>query len=172
MPGGRAIFYQKHMAHHLLDDVDRDWVHGLANCFLIRDPAEMLASLSTVIPEPTLLDTGLPQQVELFEQVSDRVGTPAPVVDGRDVLEDPPGVLSALCTAVGVPWTDRMLRWEPGRRPTDGIWARHWYDSVEQSTGFATYRPRNPEIPDRLRGVLDACREPYETLSRYRLSSS
>src|SRR3954469_12818868 len=31
VPRGRRIFYQKHMAHHLLPGMDRSWVRGLTN---------------------------------------------------------------------------------------------------------------------------------------------
>src|SRR5256714_224645 len=70
IPDGKAIFYQKHMCHHLLPDIDRSWLDQVTNCFLIREPREMLNSLAKHLPNPTLEDTGLPQQVELFDTVS------------------------------------------------------------------------------------------------------
>ncbi len=45
VPEGRAIWYQKHMAHHLLPEVGREWLDGMTHCFLIRNPAEMLVPL-------------------------------------------------------------------------------------------------------------------------------
>src|SRR5262252_350367 len=53
-PGGRRIWYQKHMAHHLLPHVERGWIAELTNCFLIRDPARVLVSLAKVTPSPSL----------------------------------------------------------------------------------------------------------------------
>ena len=106
---------------------------------LIREPRAMLTSLARVLPRPTLSDTGLPQQAEIFDHVRQATGTIPPVIDARDVLEDPRGVLGALCEALGVPFDDAMLSWPPGRRETDGIWAKHWYASVEQSTSFGPY---------------------------------
>src|SRR6185503_15766984 len=44
IPGDKPIWYQKHMSHHLLPGIDHEWVHGLSNVFLIRDPAEVVAS--------------------------------------------------------------------------------------------------------------------------------
>ena len=38
---------------------------------LLRDPREMLVSLSKVIPQPELSDTGLPEQAQVFESLSD-----------------------------------------------------------------------------------------------------
>ncbi|MDX1532502.1 MAG: hypothetical protein R3362_13305, partial [Rhodothermales bacterium] len=166
----KAVYYQKHMAHHLLPEVGRDWLAGLRHAFLIRDPAEMLASLARVLPEPRLEDTGLPQQVELFERTAAGAGAPPPVLDARDVLEDPEGLLRALCAALGVPFDPAMLRWAPGPRPTDGVWGRHWYGTLWRSTGFEPYRPKAEPMPDRLRPLLDACEPLYRRLYRHRLT--
>src|SRR5205823_6569825 len=74
VPEGKAIFYQKHMTHHLLPVISRDWLAGVTHAFLIRHPREVLMSLSRVVPRPTLDETGLPQQWELFCQVMERIG--------------------------------------------------------------------------------------------------
>jgi hypothetical protein len=171
IPDGKAIFYQKHMSHHLLPDIGRDWLGQLTHAFLIRDPREMLTSLLKVLPEPTLADTGLPQQWEIFEWVRARskAGEEPPVVDSRDILEDPRGMLGALCGRLGVAFDEAMLRWPPGRRPTDGIWAKYWYDAVERSTTFEPYRPKGELVPDRLQGVLDDCLAIYDELHRRRI---
>ena len=39
-PGGKPLWYQKHMAHHLLPGMARDWIPDFANLLLIRDPAK------------------------------------------------------------------------------------------------------------------------------------
>ena len=171
VPQGRRVFYQKHMAHHLLPDIERTWITRLTNCFLIRDPKEMLTSLMKIIPEPTVNDTGLPQQLEIFEQMCDDPQHPPPVLDSRDVLDDPRGMLGRLCTAVGLEFSDRMLEWPPGRRDTDGVWAPYWYGEVEKSTSFRPYRPKTDEVPASLNYVLDECRDYYRTLARHRLAT-
>lgn len=169
VPQGRRIFYQKHMAHHLLPVIDRGWLRRVTNCFLIRDPKEMLTSLIKVTPNPTLADTGLPQQVEIFRSVVEETDLAPPVLDARDVLGDPRRMLTLLCDAVGVEFDERMLSWPAGPRATDGVWAKHWYDSVNRSTGFAPYRPKDEEVPDRLGGLYEACLVHYDELRRYRL---
>lgn len=169
VPGGRRVWYQKHMAHHLIPEIDdRAWIDGLTNVFLIREPAEMLASLVHNLPEPQLSDTGLPQQVRLFDELRAR-GREPPVLDSRDVLEDPERQLRALCDAVGVPFDDAMLSWPAGRRETDGIWGEHWYASVERSTGFAPYRPKTEPLARELVPLLERCRPYYEHLHAHRL---
>jgi hypothetical protein len=170
VPEGKLIFYQKHMAHHLLPDVDRGWLDRVRNAFLIRDPREMLTSLARVTPSPTVADTGLPQQWEIFERVAARRGAPPPVVDARDVLEDPEKLLARLCEALGVPFKGAMLSWKPGPRASDGVWAKHWYAAVEASRGFQPYVPRTDEVPERLRGVLAECDVIYRRLYTHRLT--
>ena len=172
VPAGKPVWYQKHMAHHLTPEVDRDWVLGLTNVLLIREPNEMITSFIKIIPDPTPEDLGLPQQVELFEFIRARTGVPPPVVDSRDVLEDPSAMLGALCARVGVPFDEAMLAWAPGPRPEDGVWAPHWYASVERSTGFAPYAPKNEHVPDRLRPVLDECQRLYDRLAEHRLTTN
>ncbi len=169
VPEGKAVFYQKHMSHHLLPDIGRDWLDKLTHCFLIRDPHEMLTSLIKHLPEPTLQDTGLPQQIEIVRFVRDHAGLMPPIVDARDALENPRQVLGLLCDALGVEFSETMLTWPPGRRKTDGIWARHWYDAVEKSTGFQPYKPKNEKLPAEFGGLLGKCVECYEELYSQRL---
>jgi hypothetical protein len=167
---GASIYYQKHMAHHLLPHISRDWLPKLANCFLIRDPRAMLASLSARMGMPELRDTGLEQQVEIFRMTRDRTGTIPPVVDSADVLRDPRRVLTLLCQAVGVDFRDEMLSWPAGRRETDGVWAKYWYDAVERSTGFEAPSGKEVALASDLEPLAAQCRVFYEELAQYRLS--
>lgn len=169
IPEGASIYYQKHMAHHLLPDMELDWVLALRNAFLIRDPREMLTSLVEFLPEPTLSDTGLPQQWTLFQRLQNEYNAPTPVIVARDVLEAPRAMLSALCDALGVSFRDSMLSWDPGPRDADGIWAKYWYDAVYDSTGFQPYEPKDEPVPDRLHDLHEECQTIYDKLYDHRL---
>jgi hypothetical protein len=171
LPEGKSIFYQKHMAHHLLPDIERDWLDPLRHSFLIRHPLNMILSLDRVTPDPNLEDTGLPQQLALFERVRSRSGEIPPVLDARDVLEDPRRLLTLWTEALGVPFDERMLFWPPGVRETDGVWARHWYARVKESTGFRPYRHKEEPLPDRLRSLYETCMEYYAELYAHRLGA-
>jgi hypothetical protein len=168
-PDGIQIFYQKHMAHHLLPGMEVEWIDRLTNCFLIRDPREMLLSLIKFLPSPAAHQTGLPQQVRLFESLADRSGAVPPVIDAKDVLTDPAAMLRALCALVGVPFYEEMLTWRPGPRDTDGAWAPHWYAKVYETTTFGPYRATSDRLPDHLQSVLDECQRLYDPLSRHRI---
>ncbi|MCH9651094.1 MAG: HAD family hydrolase [Deltaproteobacteria bacterium] len=169
IPQGKSIFYQKHMAHHLLPEVGREWLSSLSHCFLIRDPLEMLTSLMQVTPRPELSDTGLPQQWELFERVRRTTGSPPPVLDSKDILENPHGMLTRLCESLGVPFRESMLSWKPGPRDTDGVWAKHWYSTVAQSSGFKPFVPKDLSLPEPLKEVHRQCVEYYQKLHSHRL---
>lgn len=171
VPGGKPVWYQKHMAHHLTPGMDLDWIHGLTNCFLVREPAAMINSFIKVIPNPTPEDLGLPQQVALFERIRAATGQTPPVIDSADVLRDPRGTLGWLCMRTGVPFDDAMLSWAPGPRPEDGVWAPHWYAGVERSTGFEPYKEKNEPVPDRLTGILERCRSLYARLAGHRVGA-
>ncbi len=170
VPDGSPIWYQKHMTHHLLPEVGREWMREVENCFLIRDPRAVLASYARKRETAVRVeDVGMPQQLEIFEYVSNLTGRVPPVIDAADVLRDPRGTLGLLCQRLGVAFREEMLAWPPGRRATDGVWAAHWYQAVERSTGFAPYRPETVDIPPGLAPLARACEEPYRALHACRL---
>ncbi len=170
VPAGVRIFYQKQMAHHLLPGMDRDWLGEMTHVFLIRDPRPMLASLAQKLGDFDLLETGLPQQVEIYDRVVATTGRVPPIVDAADVLAAPEPMLRRLCAALAVPFSRRMLHWPPGPRDTDGIWAKHWYQRVEASTGFEAREPAaEVALTARLAEFEARCRPLYEKLHEQRL---
>ena len=169
-PGGAPVWYQKHMAHHLLPHVGRDWIGRLRNVLLIRDPREVVASYvksrATVAPE----DIGLPQQAALYDALC-AAGTPPPVIDAGDFLRAPEAYLRALCDWLGIGFTSRMLRWPAGPRDSDGAWAPHWYARVWASTGFECpdEPPGAPGLAGDAARVAAACMPHYQRLHAARL---
>lgn len=171
VPDGRRIHYQKHITLHFVGEIEWQWLDRLSNCFLIRDPREVIASYiqkrdADVV---TMEDIGFKRQAEIFDYVRKRGGRVPPVIDARDVLTDPGRMLGLLCDALDLPFDAAMLEWPPGPRPSDGPWARHWYDGVERSTGFAPYKPAPIELPDSLRGLAQEAEGYYRRLYKHRL---
>jgi hypothetical protein len=168
-PCERPVHFFKNMAHHLVG-LDRGFLSRIANVLLIRNPEEMLPSLDEQVPEPTLRDTGLRQQVEILDAVLGEGEEPV-VLEARELLLDPAGVLTRACERLGIPFEGAMLRWPAGPKPEDGVWARHWYESVHASTGFAPYRPKTGRFPRRLEPVLRECLPLYERLRGYAITA-
>lgn len=160
---GVAVFYQKHMAHHLLPHMGRDWVMKLTNVLLIRDPRDVVASYVAAREHPTVEDIGLRQQMSLYADLS-AAGQPPMVIDAADLLGDPERYLRALCELAGVDFDTLMLRWPSGPRETDGVWAPHWYGAVLESTGFASYHKPATTLRGENARVADECLPLYESL--------
>jgi sulfotransferase family protein len=164
LPPGKSVHYAKHMTHHLLPEVDRSALAPFRHAYLIRDPAELLASYAKVRSAPELDDLGIRQQAAIFADF------PGPVLSSRDLLENPAGMLRALCGALGIPFSDAMLSWPPGPRDTDGVWAPYWYGSVWRSTGFGAHHPRTEPLPPHLAALAERCQPHYERLYEHRLA--
>ncbi len=164
-----STLFLKHMAHHLTD-LDLTFLAETKNIFLIRDPREMLPSLTIQLPHARLSDTGLKRQWDLYTELS-AAGKQPIILDSRELLLDPDGVLQALCSHLGLAFTEKMLRWEAGAREEDGIWARHWYHAVHKSTGFSEYVTKT-RFPMELKSLLDECNPWYEKLLAHALRAN
>jgi Sulfotransferase domain len=168
VPGDKPIWYQKHMTLHLLEGFERDWMSQVLNVFLIRDPSAVLASYAAKRTHVTLADLGFVQQRRLFEREAERLGVPPPVVDAADILANPARTLERLCQALGIAYTPSMLGWPAGPRPTDGIWAPAWYQSVERSTGFQARGVETAVVlPPPLQRLADEAQPHYDALKGY-----
>ncbi|MEM7727023.1 MAG: hypothetical protein AAF208_11730 [Cyanobacteria bacterium P01_A01_bin.45] len=170
IPAGKSIYYQKYMVYRLQPHIDINWVFKLTNCFLIRKPKEMLLSYIQLWQKnPTLETIGILRLKQLFESVRKHTGIIPPVIDAQDLLENPRHILSLLCKAVGVEFTDAMLKWHTGN-PTDDIWSKYgWYENARNSTGFYHYKPKENSIPKQFESILFQCNEVYDELYKYRL---
>lgn len=159
-PRSRRLFL-KHMAHHLVD-LDLGFLQHVKNVFLIRDPREMLPSLTIQLPHAGLADTGLKRQWQLYSDLTEAGRAPT-ILDSRELLLDPASVLEQLCERLGLPFDHRMLRWDAGPIPEDGVWAPHWYHAVHKSTGFGPYHAKK-EFPPHLESLYAECAPWYEKL--------
>ena len=166
VPDGKAVWYQKHMSHHMEGPVGIDDFPDHVHVFLVRDPVLMVASYAQKNELKDAAQLGFARLVEYHDRVSQRLGRPAPVVDSNRLLADPESKLRALCAAIGVDSDPAMLCWPRGPHPADGIWAAHWYNAVWNSGGFGP--PTAPsELTADQRRIADECRANYEALVQY-----
>jgi hypothetical protein len=167
-PDGAAVFYQKHMTHHMLADFPLDWTAGVTNAFLIRRPEAVVASYRRKRERATLDDLGFVRQRELFDEVAARTGGVPPVVDADAIRREPAATLAKLCAALAISFDPAMLAWRAGPRASDGLWAAHWYDGVRHSTGFTPPSPL-PALDEGGRALVEAARPFYDALAAYAL---
>lgn len=162
IPAGTRIRMYKNMAHHLRG-LPPAFIGTIEHALLTRDPRDMLPSLAEKIPEPTINDTGLGEQVALLQRLR-YLGKEPVVLDARRLLDDPEGTLRKACERWGIAWDPAMLAWEAGRKPEDGVWAEHWYHNVHASTGFGPYPSTDEPFPEALEPLLERTRPFYEML--------
>ncbi len=165
VPGGRPLWYQKHMTMHMIPGFDRGFLGSLTNAFLIRHPARVVDSYVRKREAPTLADLGFLQQASLFDQVADLTGAAPPVVSAEAIRQDPRGTLDRLCQALRIPFTDAMLGWPPGPKAHDGVWAPHWYNAVHLSTGFGDPEGRLPDLSSDGQRLVDLALPAYTRLA-------
>ncbi|MEM7441346.1 MAG: HAD family hydrolase [Pseudomonadota bacterium] len=163
--GDGRISYQKHMCQHMIEGFDRGWMSQMANVFLIRHPARVLASYAVKRENPTLDDIGFATQRDMIRAFPD-----APVIDSATIRGAPEAALTLLCGAIGIRFDPAMLSWPKGGNPADGVWAKHWYGAVWQSTGFAGAEGPLPNVAPEHAGVFAAAMDCYQEMSAHALT--
>jgi hypothetical protein len=170
-PSKAKIQYQKHMTHHMLPGEDLSWVKDIKHCFLIRDPKQVVNSYTHSRGVCSAEDIGIVRQVELYQEISDLCGQDIPIIDSNEVLRNPGEVLSSLCERLELPFDKAMLDWPVGGRDSDGIWAKHWYHSVEQSSGFAPYQHKTLTLNEEQEALCAHLMPYYQQLFTQRLQT-
>ena len=166
-----AIQYEKHMTHHMPRSVDLSWTRGLKHVFLIRSPERVIASYRQKMPSVSADDIGIIRQRELFDEITAITGQRPPVVDSVDILSNPAHILRQLCVALDVPWWEgAMTQWKVGSRPTDGVWAAHWYGAVESSTKFSLPPSSSPQLDETDRALAEDMMVHYEAMAAFKLA--
>lgn len=167
----KSIFYQKHMCHHILEEMDITWVKYLKNAFLIRNPEYVLASYQKKHKQPTVHDLGYPQQLKLFNFIRETCGYVPVIMESKDILHNPEEMIPLLCQKLSVEFDNNMLSWPKGYRKSDGIWATQWYNRVIESTGFSKYQQKNISLNSRQQEIVNECMPYYLELQKFKIST-
>ena len=86
------------------------------------------------------------------------------VIDSFDLLNNPKKVLSNWCNKINIDFSDSMLSWEKGSHVSDGIWWKHWYDNVIETTGFQKYQKKDINIENKYDSIYNESMEYYNHL--------
>lgn len=167
-PCPTPVQFVKHMAHHLVGDADPSFAAGMRNVFLIRSPRQMLPSFHKDLGDLHRRDIGYEWQRDLYHNLRRRGHDPL-VLDSSDLLANPAGMLSLLCSRLGLAFDRRMLSWPLGRHACYGIWAPAWYKNVEASTEFLPLQEKTAPFPPDLEPMLAIAQECYLDLHARRL---
>ena len=158
------VLFFKNMTHHL-PGIDRGFMKNVVNVILTRDPENMLPSYDKVIQNPSISDTGYAAHNELLDYFKQEGIAPI-VLDSKSIQDDGERVLRELCKRAGVVFDAAMLSWDVGPKKADGIWAKYWYSSTHQSTGFRKFSPNKFPFPSHLKPLLKLCKPLYEKIQK------
>jgi Sulfotransferase domain len=164
---GTPVLFIKNMAHHI-ELMDQDFSDTLTNIFLIRNPKQIIASYSQVIETPTLRDIGLEYQFNLFKALLEK-DKHSLVLDSGRLLQNPESILRQACSHIGIAFSAEMLRWQPGPKPYDGVWAKYWYANVHRSSGFDKQPTSNRQLPQHLEPLHEKAQYYYNALLPFSL---
>ena len=125
IPENKKIWYQKHMAHHIFDFNNIEWVNNCENCILLRHPKEVISSYSKKNKLDSAEELGYPQQYEIIKYLK-KMNKSYVIIDSSELLKNPEKVLSQWCMKINIKFDKSMLRWKKGNHASDGIWWKGW----------------------------------------------
>ena len=156
---------------HMWDD---EMLSYFTHSFLIRNPAMTITSMYDKWPDFHEKEVGFAEQRALFERILDKTGTPPPVIDSDDLLENPAEIVEKWCEAVGLPFIESALSWEPGARDEVSWWdGGSFHANLRNSDGLKP-QPRKSyikieEAPLRVQEVYERVIPHYEFMYQHRI---
>ncbi|HST66660.1 MAG TPA: hypothetical protein VLM05_15850 [Mycobacteriales bacterium] len=118
---------------------DQDFLASARHTFLLRHPAEAIASHARLTADLGRDEIGFARLAEIRDAVAAATGRAPVVVDSDDLLERPEEVVRAYCAAVGIPFRPAALHWRPGLRDGEEGTSR-WHESTSRTSGFVRGR--------------------------------
>ena len=82
IPNKKKYWYQKHMAHHLIDMNNIDWIKNFENCFLIRHPRDVISSYVKKNNLNHIDELGYSQQYKIMKYLNN-IGEDFIVIDSN-----------------------------------------------------------------------------------------
>ena len=163
IPFGKKHWYQKHMAHHLINLNNIHWIKSFQNCILIRHPKDVINSYVKKNILKNVDELGYPQQYKIINYL-DSIGKKFIVIDSNILLNNPEKILSKWCSSIDLEFDISMLKWEIGNHPQDGIWWKHWYDNVITTTHFQNFSGNQHELNQKYKAIYCEALDYYKEL--------
>ena len=162
-PNQKSIWYQKHMAHHLIDLRNIDWIKECENCILLRHPKQVINSYTAKNSLNSVSELGYPQQFEIVKFLK-QSNKRFKIIDSTDLLKNPKEVLLSWCESINITFDKSMLQWKKGSHQNDGIWGKHWYDNVINTSRFQRYQKKDISIENEYDSIYNESMEYYNYL--------
>tara|TARA_B100000941_G_scaffold285597_1_gene257872 strand:+ start:1874 stop:2584 length:711 start_codon:yes stop_codon:yes gene_type:complete len=163
IPGNKEIWYQKHMAHHILDLKSIDWISNFENCILLRHPKEVISSYTKKNRLNSVEELGYPQQYEIINFLK-KINKSYIVIDSKELLKDPKKSLSNWCRKTNIEFDKSMLKWRKGNHVNDGIWWESWYNKVIETTEFRQFEKKDINIENKFDSIYNESMKYYNYL--------
>ena len=167
IPDDKEIYYQKHMAHHLIDLNKIDWIKKCENCFLIRHPKEVIHSYTAKNNLNSIEELGYPQQYAII-QLLKKANKSFVVIESSELLDNPRITLMNWCKKIDIKFNRSMLNWEKGNHENDGIWWKHWYDDVIKSTSFQKNSKKDITIENKYDSIYNESMNYYRYFQKFK----
>ena len=168
IPNKKKYWYQKHMAHHLIDMNNIDWIKNFENCFLIRHPKDVINSYIKKDNLNHIDELGYRQQYKIMKYLNS-IGKNFIVIDSKILLDNPKKILSQWCKHLNIEFDESMLKWSKGSHPQDGIWWEHWYDNVIKTTHFQKFPTMQKKLDTKYQLIYDEALDYYKKLYYFAL---
>ena len=163
----KGIYYQKHMTHHILDKTNIEWLKKGTNCFLIRHPSKVINSYIKKNTLQSITDIGFDQMFRLFKYVNKNISKEIIVINSDTLLEDPELYLKKLCQNLNIDFSTKMLKWPKGKTNNFGIWYKHWYHDIINSTEFAITKNIIKDVPKNYEKIYMESLNIYDHMNQY-----
>ena len=171
--GAREAVFIKDFPHYIDHMWTPEMLSHFYHSFLIRDPAKTITSMYDKWPDFDEKEVGFPEQRALFDLVTDIHGAPPPVIDSDDMLEDPQRMVALWCEAVGIPFVESALSWEPGARDEVSWWdGGSFHANLRNSDGLKPQKRKYVDIketPTRVQEVHARMKPHYDHLLAHRI---
>ncbi|MFH8611425.1 sulfotransferase family protein [Streptomyces sp. NPDC018029] len=114
---------------------DQEFLREVCHTFIIRDPAEVIASHYALNPELRREEVGFARLQEIYVAVAEAQGAEPVIVDSDDLIERPEATVRAYCERVGLPFDPTTLSWSPGM-PSEWQLTARWHQDASATDGF------------------------------------
>ena len=169
IPKNKPIWYQKQMTQHLLPNDSIEWTDKVTNCFLIRDPKDVIVSYAKIYDKMTPELLGFPQLMKVFNYTLKTSKAKPIVINSLNILKEPRQMLKKLCESLDISFTNNMLTWEKGPKDYEGIWGKYWYKQLHLTTGFIKYEKKDKTLPNSLLKLYNECNHYYKQIKEHQI---